>query len=182
MSVCLHLSLRTTFWMDAAGFEPWGGWGTFGSISCACLDHKSSEFLKKVSLDVYVFCFFNATSCCMLIFVGFPCPILSLVSSCLLLCILIFGGYKDWLCLFYGLSLFLQFFSKRIGLGTEHAVFAPTPLFHNNAISCAKVLRLDAPTFSAPTTRSLWCFMGGRHRPRTKQEGCPLCGCKGGRP
>ena len=25
MSVCLHLSLRPTFWMDAAGFEPEGG-------------------------------------------------------------------------------------------------------------------------------------------------------------
>ena len=25
MSVCLHLSLRPTFWMDAAGFEPAGG-------------------------------------------------------------------------------------------------------------------------------------------------------------
>ena len=24
MSVCFHLSLRPTFWMDAAGFEPFG--------------------------------------------------------------------------------------------------------------------------------------------------------------
>ena len=32
MSVCLHLSLRPAFWMEAAGFEPpgWGGRNKFG--------------------------------------------------------------------------------------------------------------------------------------------------------
>ena len=32
----------------------------------ACLDHKSSDFWKEYLLYVYLFCFFNATSCCML--------------------------------------------------------------------------------------------------------------------
>ena len=35
MSVCLHLSLRLTFWMDATGFEPAGGVQVRGEKSFA---------------------------------------------------------------------------------------------------------------------------------------------------
>ena len=65
------------FWGD------WGWWGTFGSISRAYLDHKSSDLLKEYLSYVYLFCFFNATSCCMLN--SFVFLVLSYPFTCFLL-------------------------------------------------------------------------------------------------
>ena len=72
--------------MDAARFAREGGGvgggELSGSISYARLDHKSSQFLKEYPLYVYLFHFFNATSCCMLNSFVLPFPVPSLASSC----------------------------------------------------------------------------------------------------
>ena len=69
MSVCLQLSLRPTFWMDAAGFEPAGGGGVqvrdersfptrgprnqFGMKNHAsCIQSPGNTLLKKIELQL----------------------------------------------------------------------------------------------------------------------------------
>ena len=68
MSVCLHLSLRPKFWMDAAGFEPAGGGvqvrdeksfptrgprNQFGMKNHAsCIQSPGNTLLKQIQLQL----------------------------------------------------------------------------------------------------------------------------------